>query len=313
MEKILLSEVHVNSTALKKHYAIFIIAWLVLFVFCSVLSGVAANVDAAETATDTDKTTPVQSSTSASPEATTPPKTDSSAAPETPATTDPSTEQDPPATTDPQPTVPPSVSPLPIDPANAQHIIYLDAGHGWRDVGCSILNRTDVYEKDVTLAITKLIQQDLLDMGYTVHMARENDETCAEELVDGIYRSTRRAQYANKLGADYYVSIHVDNFTDTSASGTRVYYIDRFEESDEFSDQIASSIANEMNIDKPVQKDDRRYNVLVVSAMPSVLIEVGFGSNPTDAANMTNADWQKAFARAVALGIDAQVKAGSEG
>lgn len=38
--------------------------------------------------------------------------------------------------------------------------------------------------------------------------------------------------------------------------------------------------------------------------MPSVLIESGYATNPTDAANLQNQEWQNAFARAIANGIE---------
>lgn len=279
-----------------KHYTVFIIAWLVIFIFCSILSGVATAAEPVDTGVDRD-TAPTSQPAATTPSA--PPQSDS---PNPPVSDPPEVVDDP--------------EPLPYDPANAQHVIYLDAGHGWYDNGCSILDRTDIYEKDITLAITKHIRASLEEMGYTVVMARENDETCVEELVDGIYKSSRRIAYANNIGADYYVSIHVDSFADNpDVSGTRIYYRDRYDAngklypSRELSEQIANSLVETLHIDQPLLKDDRTYNVIILNRMPSVLVEVGFGSNPTDAANMVNPTWQASFARAVALGINAQVNA----
>lgn len=318
--------------AINKPYAVFLIAWLVIFVFCSILSGISASPVTADT-TKTDKSAqtsapqtsdlPSSDQTAATTDGATPPET---SAPETDPPETSASENDPPETSAPETSAPetdPEVGApiaLPSDPGNARYMIYLDAGHGWSDVGCSILDRTDVYEKDITLAITKKIQAALEEMGYTVRMSRENDETCVETLVDGIYRSARRIAYANNLGADYYVSIHVDSFAEKpEVSGTRIYYRDRYDgngklyPSKELSDQIATSLADVLHTDKPILKDDRNYNVIILNHMPAVLIEVGFGSNLTDAANMTNENWQQTFAYGVALGIDAQVKAGAAG
>lgn len=283
------------SKTVNKSYAVFIIAWLVIFIFCSILSGVSSAAESDNEKENTEQTTPAAGTSEP-----TVSETDVSDPPDPPVTL-PETAEDPIGIA------------LPTDPNNAQYVIYLDAGHGWADNGCSILNRTDIYEKDVTLAVTKRIQTSLETMGYTVRMTRENDEECVEELIDGIYRSTRRVQYANQKGADYYVSIHVDNFDDQSVKGTRIYYVDRFPESGALSEQIATSLSEQLHISKPLLKDDRNYNVLVVSTMPSILIEIGFASNPEDAANMVDEIWQERFARSVALGIDAQVKADAQG
>lgn len=283
-----------NIKFINKRHAAFIIAWLVIFVFCSILSGVTSSA-----VTPDDQDSP-QTQAPAKTEQTTPPTTDKVDSPEP---TDPENNEG---------------SSLPSDPENAQYLIYLDAGHGWYDNGCSILDRTDIYEKDVTLAITKQMQTALESMGYTVVMARENDVDCVEELDRGVYKSARRIAYANSIGADYYISIHVDNFSDPDVNGTRIYYTDRNDEngnllpSDALAEQIATSLADKLHIKKPLLKDDRNYNVILLNQMPSVLIEVGFGSSPIDAANMTDPVWQENFARSVALGLDAQVKADNE-
>lgn len=277
-----------HTKDINKQHVIFIVAWLAIFIFCSILSGVASS---AETADEKD-----------APKATAPEVT-------TPSVSDQPTTPNPPVETEPNENEPPQPE-LPYDANNAQYMIYLDAGHGWYDNGCTILDRTDIYEKDVTLAITKKIQAALEEMGYTVRMSRENDETCVEELDKGVYKSARRITYANNLGADYYISIHVDSFaSDPTVNGTRIYYVDRHAESGLLSDQIALSLVDQLHMDKPLLKNDRTYNVLVMSAMPSVLIEVGFGTNVDDAANMVDSNWQTLFARSVALGINAQVHA----
>lgn len=291
-----------NTKPINKPHLIFIIAWLIIFIFCSILSGVASSAESA------DKEEP-QKKPSQSTVAT----TDTTTGAEPPAESETPVETDPPSTDEPNTPSSSADIPLPSDPNNSNYLIYLDAGHGWFDNGCNILDRTDIYEKDVTLAITKRIRDALETMGYTVGMIRENDEDCVEPLEKGVYDSVRRIAYANRQGADYYVSIHIDHFEDASASGTRIYYFDRFPECAPLSNHIADKLAENLHIDKPLLKDDIRYNVLVLSTMPAVLIEAGFASNPDDVANMLDPNWQEAFARSVALGIDAQVKSEAAG
>lgn len=285
-----------NRKSLHIPYLIFISAWLVIFIFCSILSGVASS--AGNTDKEENPKKPEQTAVTTT-AASTDSKPPVSAAPDTPDEPD-----------------PPSYSvdiPLPSDPNNANYLIYLDAGHGWYDNGCSILDRTDIYEKDVNLAITLRIRDALETMGYTVGMIRENDEDSPEPLEKGVYDSVRRISYANRQGADYYVSIHIDHFDNPDTKGTRIYYIDRFPECAPLSEHIADSIAENLHIDKPLIKNDIRYNVLVLNAMPAVLIEAGFATNAEDVANMLDPNWQEAFARSVALGIDAQVKSEAVG
>lgn len=286
-----------NTKPFHRSYLVFIIAWVLIFVLCSVLSGVSSTAGAKNVIDNDHSKTPeqttTQTSTSVVPHITTPP-----------------------VSPDPPPVVNPTVFPeLPFDQDNAQYVIFLDAGHGWADVGATVPDRTDISEKDLTLAITKRIQASLESMGYTVRMIRENDEDCLEELVDGIYRSARRITYANEHGGDYYVSIHADSFTDPTAHGPRIYYADsrtKAAVSEPLANAIAASLAEQLHIDTLRPRDDATYNVIMMNKMPSVLIEVGFVTNPTELANMLDEDWQELFARSVALGIDADVHADSE-
>lgn len=281
------------SKTVNKPYIVLIAAWLAIFLFCSILSGIASSASTEEA--DTSRQTTVGTDTQAeAPSTETPP----------PATTD---EPDPPATTD-EPDLPAA------NPANAQYVIFLDAGHGWADTGALVPNRTDIYERDITLAITKKIQASLEAMGYTVRLIRENDQECPETLVDGIYKSSRRITYANNQGGDYYVSIHADSSEYATAHGPRVFYTDRRTPSKAFATNIADSLAERLHIDMTYEpRDNEPYNVIVLNSMPAVLIEVGYVTNPDELTNMLNEEWQESFARAVALGIDADVHPENKG
>lgn len=271
-----------------RKYIVFVAAWLIIFILCSVLSGVTS------AAQPVDSDEPKQSSSDKNADST---DADSTAEP------DPSPEADP------EPDKP-DEPPLPYDPDNAAYTIVLDAGHGWYDNGCEIPGRTDIYEKNITLAVTKKIQSSLEAMGFTVIMIREDDtdEGCVEALEQGVYKSIRRIRYANAQGADYYVSIHVDSYSaNPSVSGTRIYYRDKLEESAQLADRIATVVSDQLHTDKPSLKNDVAYNVIEYAYMPSVLIEMGFATNADDAANMLDPEWQENFARSVALGVNAHI------
>lgn len=288
-----------NTKTTHRSYLIFIIAWLVIFILCSVLSGVSSAAGVKDV---------IDNDRSDKPDQTTTNKTTTS--------TDPSVTT-PPVTSDPPPVVNPTVFPsLPYDPSNSEYTIYLDAGHGWADVGAIVPNRTDISEKDITLAITKRIQTSLESMGYTVCMIRENDQDCIEELVDGIYKSSRRITYANTHGGDYYINIHADAYTDPTAYGPRIHYNNRRTYSESLANNIVASFYDQLHIDRNQSvyfpRGNAPYNVNVMNDMPSVLIEVGYVTNPDELANMLDEDWQELFARAVALGIDADVHSASE-
>lgn len=76
--------------------------------------------------------------------------------------------------------------------------VWIDAGHGGHDPGSCAYGRR---EKDCTLAIGTALAQTLNSMGVTVAQTRATDT-----YVD----IDSRAEMANKWGADYFVSIHLN-------------------------------------------------------------------------------------------------------
>jgi len=67
-------------------------------------------------------------------------------------------------------------SPLQVEAASytTGNVIVLDAGHGGYDTGS--ISYDGVYEKDITLAITQKIGEQLEKAGYTVVYTRTSDE-----------------------------------------------------------------------------------------------------------------------------------------
>jgi N-acetylmuramoyl-L-alanine amidase len=107
---------------------------------------------------------------------------------------------------------------LSIDPAVlplAVRKIAIDAGHG----GDSHGTRTPfgLLEKDITLDIARRLQQLLEEQhSFAVIMTRRDDS--AVNLAE-------RAAIANRLGADIFVSVHVNWIEDRGARGVETYYL----------------------------------------------------------------------------------------
>lgn len=218
-------------------------------------------------------------------------------------------------------------------------VIVIDAGHGGKDVGAEGVN--GVYEKDVTLAIAKLIRARLREImpNTNVVMTRDND-TFLE-----LYR---RTQIANESGGKLFLSIHCNSMPTKPhpAHGCETYILRpgrnddaarvasrenasvKFEQSQRryegmtedqiivatmaqrsfvrLSESFAASIQREVTSHTPLA--DRGVNqagffVLVGAAMPNVLIETGFLSNRTDAEYLASSKGQAAIAASIATAI----------
>ena len=116
-------------------------------------------------------------------------------------------------------------------------LVVIDAGHGGRDPG-KVQKRPDgseVYEKDLVLALSLELRDVLLENGgIRVALTREDDR---------IIPLAYRPEIARRLGADLFVSIHIDSAGDRSeVSGATVYTL-----SNEASSEAAARFAAREN------------------------------------------------------------------
>lgn len=157
--------------------------------------------------------------------------------------------------------------------------VVLDPGHGGIDKGVNI---GDLYEKDITLKIVKLMINDLRFNGCEVLPTRESDKLLALSEV---------ADFANTNNADVMLSVHINSFQESKYQGIGTYYYD----DDGFQKE------ERMKLAKAVQKHsfqsdgwkDRgifrdKLKVLRLTKVPSVLIECGFLTNPEDRERLTD-------------------------
>lgn len=129
-----------------------------------------------------------------------------------------------------------------------------------------------------------------------------------------------RSYYANLLSAEQkaslFVSVHVNSNSDSSAlSGFELYCCSdtpHADASQSLMDALESGLQGrfpQSRLKKTVFNWEDAFAVNKYPDMPSVLVESGYATNPTDAANLQNEAWQNAFARAVADGIEAYLTA----
>ncbi len=226
---------------------------------------------------------------------------------------------DPPETTPPVTTDPPETT----DPADAQDTappdddpritVCLDAGHGFGDGGTGSDFLGEVLEKDITLSVTMLLKEKLEAMGFRVFLTHDGKEFPLTILDDrnNLYNPRERVSYAKTLDLDLFVSIHCDSYpTDPSVRGTRIYY----STGTSFASKTASVATNIKNGINDALNDTKKavtrgmahedaYYVVRENRVPSVLIEMGFVSNETDATNMLNRSWHDMLATGIANGI----------
>ncbi len=233
------------------------------------------------------------------------------------------------ATKQPQPTRSGKLPPAPL--------VMLDPGHGGKDPGAIGVSGT--YEKHVALATARELKQQL-EMGgrYRVELTRSRDVFIP--LDDRVSRAQSRgaalfvSMHADALadhsvrGASVYTLAGAASDAQTAALAKRENNADRFggatlhdappdvarilaslvrQETRAGSARIAHTLVSTLDRELPMLPNPTRhagFQVLKAADIPSVLVEMGFMSNPRDEAALRRVEHRKLVAEAMKRAVD---------
>jgi len=167
--------------------------------------------------------------------------------------------------------------------------VVIDAGHGGHDRGGIPGQR--IAEKDMTLDVAQRLRNVLAASGYRVVMTRDSDVFVPVGTRVAIANSYRNA---------IFVCIHFNATGRSGASGIETYFYSRD------SLPLASAIHYYVTGGAPsANRGVRRrgYYVLRKTAIPAVLVECGFLTNPTEAAYAQSVSYRQKLAEEVAAGV----------
>lgn len=227
-------------------------------------------------------------------------------------------------------------------PAGSREVknIVIDPGHGGKDPGAIGLITN---EKSIVLAVSKLLEKELVAMGFNVKLTRSTDK---------FIQLSERPQIANKWNGDLFISIHCNaidgnNARKSKTKGFRIYVL-RDPESEEdraiarrenkvaktYGDKNSKEELSPLDwlkiqarleqykqasytfTEKAIQAYEggkiskmgsgaggAGFMVLVGAFMPATLIELGFISNPEEERYMNSEKGQKEMAKRIAKGV----------
>ena len=180
--------------------------------------------------------------------------------------------------------------------------IVIDVGHGGSDPGK--VGIQGIKEKDVNLAIARYLKDYLIAEDYTVYMTRETDQGLYDESVSNKKKSdlSNRIQFVQKKKASCMISIHQNSYPDTIQHGAQTFYYEGREEDKNFAQYVQDSLLTFDPSNTRQIKSSTSYYILKNAQVPSILIECGFLSNPEETANLTDPNYQKQIAYAIAIG-----------
>lgn len=174
--------------------------------------------------------------------------------------------------------------------------IIIDPGHGGTDNGAS---GNDIIEKNMTLAISKIMYNELKRLGIPVYITRETDETLSP--------TQRVNRIKNAFGNDSNVIVVSNHINAGGAEGAEVIYALRNNET--LSSKVLNELAkNGQTIRKYYQKrgtsnPSKDYYFMLRDTAPyeSIIVEYGFLDNTKDAAKLKKNYERYAYATLEAL------------
>lgn len=177
--------------------------------------------------------------------------------------------------------------------------IYIDQGHNPKSPNAGAEGNGFV-EQDITYEIGIRLANLLRSNGnFDVRVSRPTPETTLGTSNASSLRI--RVDEANAFGADYFVSLHTNASTNSSASGSEALVYSSPSVASELGEDILvwlnrlTGLRNRGIVNRP------GLYVLRKTQMPAVLVEMGFISNPNDAALMNNSP--ELFAEGIYNGI----------
>jgi N-acetylmuramoyl-L-alanine amidase len=216
-------------------------------------------------------------------------------------------------------------------------MVVIDPGHGGADPGAISIN--GVYEKAITLQVARALREQLLATGrYRVALTRDGDDFV--RLRDRVAQAREQGAdlfislHADSLGQANVSGMSVYTLSDKASDreaemlaarenrADALGGLDLKAETDEVvsilidlaqrdtlnqSRRVANLLVEEMGKQVRLLPRPHRsagFAVLTAPDVPSVLIELGYLSNPKDAKMLTQTEHQVRLARSIARGID---------
>lgn len=197
------------------------------------------------------------------------------------------------------------ILPVTLTPVAASNglTVVIDPGHGGRDGGV-VGSLTGKKESDINLGVSKSLRHFLREAGYNVVMTRETDEDLADG--GGSFKKSDMLARKNIIDAanpDLVISVHQNFYPRKDIRGAQVFYAPDSEVGADYANRIQSTLNASLGSDRAAKSGD--YYIIQCSAAPSVLVECGFLSNPTEEKLLVTAEYQQTVAYALSAAVRA--------
>lgn len=214
-------------------------------------------------------------------------------------------------------------------------VVLIDPGHGGEEIGAvghlDKSRKMRIFEKDLSLRLAKKIK-DQLGKSTSAYLTRSLDRAVTLQ---------ERADLADLLKADLFLSIHFNSSTNARSHGFELYYLDnnsnvaanKVERAENLNLKGEELVVNQILVDLVVQQtvthsrklasavheklrpvikshkmSDRGikpglFYVLALSKRPGLLVEAGFVSNPNELRKINQEKYLDDMAKAISAGV----------
>jgi N-acetylmuramoyl-L-alanine amidase len=181
-------------------------------------------------------------------------------------------------------------------PTLSGKLVIIDPGHGGRDGG---VGGHQLGEAVLVYDLASRVEGRLTATGSSAFLTRGPD---------GDLDETDRASFANAAGADLVISLHVDAHSNRMAAGCSTYYFgnDRIGHHSAVGERFADLVQREVCARTDLvdlRSHPKTWDLLRRTRMPAVRIELGYLTNPSDAARLSDPAFRDVLAEAIVAAV----------
>lgn len=178
--------------------------------------------------------------------------------------------------------------------------IYIDQGHNPSSFHNSGAEGNGLHEEDLTykigMALFSLLRA---DRRFEVAVSRPTPQTVLGS--DNNSSLAARVEGAESFGADYFISLHANSYSAPEVHGAEIWVSGEDGEAYGFAAAVIDALVSATGQRNRGVKTNGELYLLKNSTMPTALLEMGFISNPDEAAMMDSSP--ELFAGAIYSGI----------
>ncbi|UJH91592.1 N-acetylmuramoyl-L-alanine amidase [Antarcticibacterium sp. 1MA-6-2] len=169
----------------------------------------------------------------------------------------------------------------------APFVVVVDSGHGGKDPG-------NLNEKDINFQISQQLKELSSDNDIKIILIKEEDNFLTLQ---------ERTEFVNSQGADFFLSLHCSAAPTKDPRGISLFYSPQsnlHEKSFNYTSVLASHLVETTG---KAEIKTANFYILKKSNLPSVLVEMGFLTNPKDREMLEDPGQQKKLAQNIYEGL----------